>query len=107
MSNPTTRKYNYMSKEVWTRKTIAALLRFTLGLWTDRCNALHGVDDAANRKKRKQKLMDRIKKCFENTDIVPVEAQYIFKEQYGNLCKRSLQYLKKWITSYKLAVRGT
>ena len=52
MSNPTTRQEKYLTPEVWTRKTIAALLRFTLGLWTDRCNALHGIDDAANKKKR-------------------------------------------------------
>ena len=78
-----------------------------MGLRTDRCNALHGIDDAAIKKKRKQKLMERVKKCYENTDIVPTGAQYIFKEQYRNLCKRSLHYIKKWITSYNLAVRGT
>ena len=66
-----------------------------MGLWTDRCNVLHGIDDAANEKKSKQKLKERVKKCYENTDIVPTGAQYIFKEQYRNLCKRSLQYLKK------------
>ena len=36
----------------------------------------------------------------------PTEAHYLFKEQYGDLCKRSLQYLKKWVTSYKLAAKG-
>ena len=33
---------------------IAGLLRFTLGLWTVRCNLMHGIDDAENKKKREK-----------------------------------------------------
>ena len=39
---------------------IAGLLRFTLGLWTGRCNSMHGIDDAENKKKRNNKLVESI-----------------------------------------------
>ncbi len=46
-----------------------------------------------------------MKECYERQEEVPEEANYLFKETYGELCRRSLQYLKKWVTSYRLVIK--
>ena len=50
--------------------------------------------------------MERIKVSYQCKEGIPDEAQYLFKEKYEKLGKRSLQYLKKWVTSYNLVVKG-
>ena len=85
---------------------IAGLLRFTLGLWTGRCNSTHGIDDAENKKERKKKLAETIKVSYQYKEGIPDEAQYSFEKKYRKLCKRSLQYLKKLVTSYNSVVKG-
>ena len=47
-----------------------------------------------------------MKVCYAQKEKVPDEAKYLSKETYGGLCRRSLQYLKKWVTSYKLVTKG-
>ena len=107
VSNPGARKEKHLTQAVWTGKIIVGLLRLSLGLWNDRCKALHGKDEAENKKKRKDRLVKQIKIFYKAHEKIPPEANYLFKEKYGDLCKRSLQYFEKWVASYILAAKGT
>ena len=44
------------SKQSWTRKTIESFYDNVLGLWNERCDALHGATAKENNEKRKQKI---------------------------------------------------
>ena len=51
-NNPDTRKKKHLSTEVWVGEIIAGLLGFILGLWMDRCNSLHGIDDSEKKRNK-------------------------------------------------------
>ena len=103
--NPDTSTKKHFTAQVWMVKTIGSLLDFTLGLWTDRCDILHG----ATEKEKKQIKHDRVRKqvvqCYAQRAKVSNDFKYLFEEDIDKLCNRSTQYISKWIDTYKLTVR--
>ena len=41
------------SNQIWTTKTIKSLLEFTLGMWNEQCDALHGASEAESKQKKR------------------------------------------------------
>ena len=101
-NNPTTRKEKHFTAEVWVSKTIASLLRFTLGLWKDRCDTLHGATLVERQRMKRDKIMDRLKLCYIQRDTIPECYRYIFRDAYETIGKKSTQYLVKWVSTFML-----
>ena len=100
-NNSTTRKEKHLTAEVWVSKTIASLLRFTLGLWKDRCDTLHGATLVERQRMKRDKIMDRLKLCYIQRDTIPECYRYIFRDAYETIGKKSTQYLVKWLCCCK------
>ena len=64
-NNPHTRHEKHFTEQVWVAKVIAGLLRFTLGLWKDRCDALHGANLEERTKIKRDKTLGKLKNCFD------------------------------------------
>jgi len=61
--NAITRDSKLHSKQRWMTKTITSLLDFTLGLWNERCDALHGASKEENNKKKKLNVVEQVIHC--------------------------------------------
>ena len=70
-------------------KTIGTLLGYTMGLWKDRCDTLHGTTDA----ERKRICHDRVSKQVvnnkKNKEKVSVYFMYLFREDVDEMCKKT------------------
>ena len=84
-------------------KTIKALLYFTLVLWNDRYDALHGATKEENKKKKKLKMVEQVVQCYKERDTVHGYFKYLFAKDAGEMCKKSPQYLGKWLATVELA----
>ena len=94
--------------------TVDTLFGFTLGMWNTRCNSLHGVDVAEVKMKKKDKLLKRVKQCYDDADMVDPQFQHLYSETYEERRKRTRQYLGKWLETVNLvgthrgsSLRGT
>ena len=57
-NNPTTRNEKYVTVEVGVIKTINSLIRFTLGLWKDRCDTLRGDTLVERQQMKRDKVLE-------------------------------------------------
>ena len=86
-------------------KTIIGLLDFSLGMWSDRCDILHGTTNKDDKTKTRQKLTVEICKCYDRKETLDPAHHYIFQVDIDDLCRRqSLQYLRSWIHSFNTAL---
>ena len=76
-------------------KTIGNLLDFTLGLWTDRCDILHGATEAEKKQIKHDRVRKEVVQCYAQRDRVSRDFTYLFKEDSDKLCNRSTQYISK------------
>ena len=53
--------------------TIKSLLDYSLGLWKNRCEALHGADEVEGRKTRREKTIGKVNKYFAKKDEISRE----------------------------------
>ena len=104
-SNPDTRQAKHFTKEVWAHKTIGSLLLYTLGLWNDRCDCLHEASEEENTKILKNKTVAKVEKMCAAQHNILEGFEYIFQEPIDALCRRSTQYLVKWLASCRLAMK--
>ena len=72
-----------------------SLLDFTLAIWSDRCDTMHGVDGENTKRIIKEKAIKWVGEVYENNAGVEREYEYLFKEGLETLCKRSTQYIIK------------
>ena len=86
-------------------KKIGGLLDFTLGLWTDRCDILHGATEAEKKQIKHDKVRKQVVKCYAQREKVSSDFKYLFEEDIDKLCNRPTQYISKWIDTYKLTVQ--
>ena len=92
-------------KQSWTRKTIQSFYDYALGLWNERCDALHGATVKENNEKRKQKIQEQVLSVYQKKEEICENFQYLFDEEFEVLCARSLQYLEKWLSTAALVDR--
>ena len=83
-------------------KTVGSFIDLTLGLWTERCNILHGENVAEVKQKKKEKMVERVSLRYEAMETVTPAAQYLFKNDVAEMCKKSTQYLGKWLETLEL-----
>ena len=86
-------------------KTIGSLLNFTLGLWTDRCDILHGATKAEKKQIKHNRFRTQVVQRYAHKDKVSNNFKYLFEEDIGKLCSRPTQYLTMWLVTYRLTVR--
>ena len=86
----------------WSSQTIKLFLEFTLGMWSEICDALHGATEKETKHKIKNELVQQVRKCFSAQDMYCEEYQYLFDENVDDLCARSIQYLIKWLVTVDL-----
>ena len=60
-NNLHTRHEKHFTEQVWVAKVIASLLRFTLGLWKDRCDVLHGANLEERNRIKRDKTLGKLK----------------------------------------------
>ena len=100
--NHHTRHEKHFTEQVWVAKVIASLLRFTLGLWNDRCEVLHGANLEERQKIKRDQILGKLTNCFAARETIPECYRYIFKDSYEELGRKSTQYLVKWVSTFKL-----
>ena len=83
-------------------KTVGSFIDLTLGLWTERCNILHGADVAEVKHRKKENMVERVRLHYEAMETVTPAAQYLFKNDVAEMCKKSTQYLGKWLETLEL-----
>lgn len=54
-----TRDTIYYSASIWAAATVLSLLDFSLHLWNDRCDSMHGVDEEDTNRIIKEMLLKR------------------------------------------------
>ena len=74
--NPDTREGKYFSSQVWMVKTIGNLLDFTLGLWTDRCDILHGATEKEKKSIKHKRVQDKVEQCYKQKEKVSSDYKY-------------------------------
>ena len=104
-SNPDTRLVKYFTRDILVHKTIGSFLLHTLGLWNDRCDCMHGATVEENKKILKDKAVTRVMKMYEEKGNIQEGFEYMFQESIIDLSKRSTQYLNKWASSCRLAMK--
>ena len=70
MNNPYTRAVKYFTAEVWVATTIKSLLKFTLSLWTDRCDVLHGATEEERKMIRKKRTAKKVERCYSDKNML-------------------------------------
>ena len=67
----------------------------TLGMWNDRCDTLHGATLEERQRMKREKLLDKLQKCYDQRDTIPIYYRYIFRDPYEKIGTKSTQYLVK------------
>lgn len=107
-NNPATHGNDRYNGELWMVRTIHSFLNFSLGLWKDRCEVLHGIEHKDKKSKEREKLQQQIQKYYSQRDEVDADHQDIFEIPVDELLRRnSLQTLHSWIQSYHTDVSFT
>ena len=83
--------------------TVRSLLVFSLNPWNDRCDSIHGVDEEDAKRIIKKKLLIRVDDLFGRREEVEKDYGYLFKDGIELLHTPSIQYLTKWVTSFRMA----
>ena len=83
-------------------KIIKALLDFTLGLWNERYDALHGAIKEEDKKKKKMKRVEQVVYFYKEKDTIHRNFKYLFAEGARELYKESSKYLSKWLATVEL-----
>ena len=102
-SNPDTRGSVYFSASLWSTATVRSMLDFSLHLWNDRCDTMHGIYEEDAKRIVKNRILGRMVELYERREDIEADYGYLFKEPIDSLCKRSTQYLIKWVASFRAA----
>lgn len=60
------------------------------------------IDAAEVKLKKKKKLSERVKQCYDNEAMVDPQFQHLYSETYKEMCKRTEKYLGKWLEMVNL-----
>ena len=104
-NSPKTRGNLGFSGKLWAAATVTSLLDFSLNLWNDRCDTLHGIDEVDAKRLAKDKVVKRVTELYENKEEIGEEYAHLFEEGKDKLIGRSIQYMIKWIASVRMAER--
>ena len=102
-----TRCRRSFSEMSWTTTRIKSLLEYSLVLWKDRCEPFYRADEAERRKIRREKTIGKVETSFAKKDKIVRNFNYLFREDQEIVCNQSIQYLLKWVESFRLAKRLT
>ena len=67
---------------------------------------MHGAIVEENKKILKDKAVKRVVKMYGEKGNIKEEFEYMFQEDILELCTRSTQYLNKWASSCRLAMKN-
>ena len=79
------------------------MLDFSLHLWNDRCDTMHGIDEEDAKRILKHNISAKVAELFGRREAIEAEYGYLFKEPIGSLQQRTTQYLMKWVASFRAA----
>ena len=102
-SNPDTRGKVYLSASLWSTETVRSMLDFSLHLWNDRCDTMHGIDEEDAKRILKNKITAKVVELYGRRGAIETDYGYLFKELLDSLRKRSTQYIIKWAASFRIA----
>ena len=81
---------------------MTSLLDFSLNLWNDICDTLHGIDEVDAKRLAKDKVVKRVTELYGNTEEIEEEYAHLFEEGKDKLIGRLIQYMIKWIASVRM-----
>ena len=83
-------------------KTVGSFIDFTLGMWKEIYDSLHGANETEKKAKKKIKLLKRAQRCYDEMDNIDDQFQHLYCEDYEEMSKRSGQYLCKWLETVNM-----
>ena len=93
----------HYSASLWAAATVQSLLDFSLHLWNDICDSMHGVDEEDTKRIIKECLIKRVDDLYGKKGEVEQEYSYLFRDELVSLRQRLTQYLIKWVASIRMA----
>ena len=88
-NSPHIRGKQCFSGTLWAVKTVRSLLNFSLDLWNDRCNTMHGEDGEERKRIAHAKITKRVMKLYVRREDVERQYGYVFREGVDSLITRS------------------
>lgn len=70
----------YFSSKSWTAATVWSLLNFSLHLWNDRCNNMHGLGQEDVKRIKNEKVVKRVGDLYEKRDEMEQDYGNLFRE---------------------------
>lgn len=83
--------------------TIKSFIDLSLGMWNDRCNTLHGVDEKEQKVKTRQRILKQVEHVYKNKGKDADEFQHMSTSNILVLKQRSTTYLLKWMEIFNIA----
>ena len=67
---PDTKGKVYFSSKLWVAVTVRILLNFSLHLWNDRCDSMHGMDEEDEKHIKNEKVIKRMGGLYDMRDEI-------------------------------------
>ena len=83
--------------------TIKSFLDLSLGMWNDRCNTLHGVDEKEQKLKARRRVLKQVDRVFKNKGAHADKLLHMSTSDILVLEQRSTLYLLKWMETFHIA----
>ena len=88
-NSPETRGKLCFSSKLWAAATVTSLIDFSLNLWNDRCDTMHGIDEEDAKRIIKKKITERVVDLYGRREDIETDYGYLFKETIDSISKRS------------------
>ena len=80
-SNPDTRGKIFLSASLWSTETVRSMLDFSLHLWNNRCDTMHGIDEEDAKRILKNKITATVVDLYGRKEAIEAEYEYLFRNQ--------------------------
>ena len=100
-NRPETKDNKCFYRVICTVSAIKSLLELSLGMFNNRCDTMHGIDEEDAKQIKRTKILGVVKIIYSEQESLAMDFCYFFdKEGVTTLCKCTTQYLIKWVTSF-------
>ena len=100
--NPITCGSKQYTRTGWATSMVTSILNFTLRLWNERWDALHGATEEEVKNMIREKVVTRVTELYQRKETVTEDAKYLFEYDMEIQCSHSTQYLTNWMSTLEL-----
>ena len=85
----------------WTIRMIKEFIAMLLDMWKSRCGCLHGHTRVEEKRKQREEIGEKVRKCYGRRGEIVIEHQDIFQQAVEEMINtRSPHYLRAWINMF-------